>query len=99
MTIVGEPGIGKSRLLEELSSRVAHETGGAVHRGRCLAYGEGIAYWALREILWDAAGVLLDDSGLTAAEQADRARRRAARRPTPDETSPGGVRAGGERRA
>ena len=69
VTIVGEPGIGKSRLLEELSSRVADETGGAVHRGRCLAYGEGIAYWALREILWDAAGVLLDDTGLTAAEK------------------------------
>jgi DNA-binding SARP family transcriptional activator/tetratricopeptide (TPR) repeat protein len=67
VTIVGEAGIGKSRLLEELSSRVALETGAAVHRGRCLAYGEGIAYWPLREILWDAAGILLDDSAVTAA--------------------------------
>jgi DNA-binding SARP family transcriptional activator len=67
VTIVGEAGIGKSRLLEELSSRVTVETGCAVHRGRCLAYGEGVAYWALREVLWDAAGVLLDDSGVTAA--------------------------------
>ena len=25
-------------------------------RGRCLPYGEGIAYWALREVLWEAAG-------------------------------------------
>ena len=67
VTIVGEAGIGKTRLLEEVSSRVAAETGCAVHRGRCLAYGEGVAYWALREILWDAAGVLLDDSVATAA--------------------------------
>jgi DNA-binding SARP family transcriptional activator len=69
VTIVGEAGIGKSRLLEELCARVALETGCAVHRGRCLAYGEGIAYWPLREVLWDAAGVLLDDSGLTAADK------------------------------
>ena len=27
-----------------------------VYRGRCLPYGEGITYWALREILWEAAG-------------------------------------------
>jgi tetratricopeptide (TPR) repeat protein len=72
VTIVGEAGIGKTRLLDELCSRMAAETGCAVHRGRCLAYGEGVAYWALREILWDSAGVLLDDSGATAGDKLTR---------------------------
>jgi DNA-binding SARP family transcriptional activator len=61
VAIVGEPGIGKTRLTNELVRLVG--AGSAVHRGRCLPYGEGIAYWALREIVWSAAGVLLDDSG------------------------------------
>ena len=42
VTVVGDAGIGKSRLVDEF---------GADHRGRCLPYGEGITYWALREIL------------------------------------------------
>jgi hypothetical protein len=67
VTIVGEAGIGKSRLLEELAAWVEVEGGGSVLRGRCLAYGEGITYWALRETLWDAAGILLDDDGEVAA--------------------------------
>lgn len=45
-TIVGAPGIGKSRLARELLGRVdAH-----VVVGRCLPYGEGITYWPLQEI-------------------------------------------------
>jgi DNA-binding SARP family transcriptional activator len=67
VTIMGEAGIGKSRLLDELCARVEQQAPGTVHRGRCLAYGEGITYWALREILWDVAGILLDDSGAVAA--------------------------------
>ncbi|TMK68895.1 MAG: hypothetical protein E6G50_13995 [Actinobacteria bacterium] len=45
-TIVGEPGIGKSRLARELLSRCAAR----VLVGRCLSYGEGITYWPLAEI-------------------------------------------------
>ena len=75
VAIVGEAGIGKSRLLDELSLARGGRDRRAVHRGRCLAYGEGVAYWALREILWDSAGVLLDDSGATAAGKLDRTRR------------------------
>jgi class 3 adenylate cyclase/tetratricopeptide (TPR) repeat protein len=45
-TIVGPPGIGKSRLARELLGRTrAH-----VVVGRCLPYGEGITYWPLQEI-------------------------------------------------
>jgi tetratricopeptide (TPR) repeat protein len=45
-TIVGVPGIGKSRLARELLGRVPAR----VVVGRCLSYGEGITYWPLQEI-------------------------------------------------
>jgi class 3 adenylate cyclase len=45
-TIVGPPGIGKSRLARELLGR----TQARVVVGRCLPYGEGITYWPLQEI-------------------------------------------------
>ena len=100
VTIVGEAGIGKTRLVEELSVARGARDGGAVHRGRCLAYGEGIAYWALREILWDAAGVLLDDSGLAAADKLTGWWRSYWRRSrSRDETQRVAARAGGQRRA
>ena len=58
VTVVGHAGIGKSRLVDEF---------GADHRGRCLPYGEGITYWALREILARAAQIMLGDSAADAA--------------------------------
>jgi class 3 adenylate cyclase/tetratricopeptide (TPR) repeat protein len=45
-TIVGPPGIGKSRLARELIGRAQAR----VLVGRCLSYGEGITYWPLREM-------------------------------------------------
>src|SRR5690242_14466969 len=63
--IVGEAGIGKTRLADELIRRM--EPGTVVYRGRCLPYGEGITYWPLREIVWAAAGILLDDPGPAAS--------------------------------
>jgi class 3 adenylate cyclase/tetratricopeptide (TPR) repeat protein len=58
-TILGPPGIGKSRFLREFTERV--EPVASVYRGRCLPYGEGITYWAITEILKGAAGILHDD--------------------------------------
>jgi class 3 adenylate cyclase/tetratricopeptide (TPR) repeat protein len=58
-TVLGPPGIGKSRLLAELT-RAAAESG-AVHTGRCLPYGEGITYWPITDILKSAAGILQSD--------------------------------------
>jgi class 3 adenylate cyclase len=46
-TIVGPPGIGKSRLARELVRRSRTR----VLVGRCLSYGEGITYWPLTEIV------------------------------------------------
>ncbi len=54
LTVVGDAGIGKSRLARELAGRLADEA--TVLTGRCLSYGEGITFWPLREALTQAAG-------------------------------------------
>ena len=53
VTILGEPGIGKSRLVAELAGIAG--THGTVLTGRCPPYGEGITYLPLREIVLQAA--------------------------------------------
>jgi hypothetical protein len=56
VTVVGEPGVGKSRLCAELLGYVEDRPGLVRWRqGRCLPYGEGIAFWALGEIVRSAA--------------------------------------------
>ena len=62
VTVVGEPGIGKSRLVTEL--RIALDDRPEVvtwRHGRCLPYGEGITFWALGEIVKAEAGILESD--------------------------------------
>ncbi len=62
VTVVGEPGIGKSRLVAELFAYIDARTGLTVWRqGRCLPYGEGITFWALGEIVKAHAGILESD--------------------------------------
>jgi class 3 adenylate cyclase/tetratricopeptide (TPR) repeat protein len=72
VTVAGEPGIGKSRLVAEL---LAHADGlGELitwRQGRCLPYGEGITYWALGEILKAQAGIFDSDSPDVANEKLD----------------------------
>lgn len=65
VTLAGQAGIGKSRLAEEFATR-AEKRVATVYRGRCLPYGERIAFWPLREVLCDAAGIALDDDASTA---------------------------------
>ena len=48
-TIVGPPGIGKSRLMRELRAGVGHETTAVL--GRCVAYGQGVTYRPLADIV------------------------------------------------
>ena len=55
LTVIGEAGLGKSRLALELLSAVQEK--GRVLRGRCLPYGEGITFWPVTEILEAAAGI------------------------------------------
>ena len=47
ITVVGDPGVGKSRLVAEALARL----GARVVRGRCLSYGEGITYWPVVEVV------------------------------------------------
>ena len=68
VTLVGVPGIGKSRLLYELSQIVDAEPDLISWRqGRSLPYGEGVSFWALAEMVKAQAGILETDS-LTEAE-------------------------------
>jgi class 3 adenylate cyclase/tetratricopeptide (TPR) repeat protein len=74
VTIVGEPGIGKSRLVHELYEHVESFPDLITWRqGRCLPYGEGISYWALGEIVKAEAGVQETDSDDEARAKLDRA--------------------------
>jgi class 3 adenylate cyclase/tetratricopeptide (TPR) repeat protein len=60
-TLVGNAGIGKSRLVGELLARVATSGDARVLRGRVLPYGAGITYWPLMEIIREDAGITSDD--------------------------------------
>ena len=70
VTIVGPPGIGKSRLSHEVARALAAEGPGVVVRGRCLPYGDGLTYWPLAEILKADAGILDSDPPATILEKA-----------------------------
>ena len=64
VTLIGVPGIGKSRLVGELFSIVDREQDLIRWRqGRCLPYGESVTFWALGEIVKAEAGILETDGG------------------------------------
>ena len=68
--ISGEPGVGKSRLVAELFAYIeALPELITRHQGRCLPYGENVAFWALAEIVRAQAGVLESDDQRLAAEK------------------------------
>jgi class 3 adenylate cyclase len=63
VTIVGEPGVGKTRLVRELWEALADEDPAPLRRtGRCLPYGDGITYWPLGEILREHFGIRENDA-------------------------------------
>jgi DNA-binding winged helix-turn-helix (wHTH) protein/tetratricopeptide (TPR) repeat protein len=55
--IVGEPGMGKTRLLREFCRRLAGEAV-TVYVGQCLSYGQVIPYLPVRDILWQICGLM-----------------------------------------
>ena len=67
VSVVGVAGIGKSRLSWEFEK---HVDGLATqvwwHRGRCLSYGDGVAYWALAEMVRARAGIVEDEGEASA---------------------------------
>jgi predicted ATPase/class 3 adenylate cyclase len=74
VTIVGEPGVGKTRLCTELFAYIERRPGLVRWRqGRCLPYGEGIAFWALGEIVKAECGILESDSPEAALAKLDQA--------------------------
>jgi class 3 adenylate cyclase/tetratricopeptide (TPR) repeat protein len=71
--VLGDPGIGKSRLVSELYSVVDAGPDYITWRqGRCVPYGEERALWALREIVQAHAGILETHDPAQAAELLDR---------------------------
>jgi class 3 adenylate cyclase/tetratricopeptide (TPR) repeat protein len=66
--ISGPAGVGKSRLgweFEKYADGLAAEVWW--HRGRCLSYGEGVAFWALAEIVRQRLGIAEEDRAEVAA--------------------------------
>ena len=52
VTLVGQAGVGKTRLLRELTGElIERDSGVAIRLGSCPAYGAGLAYWALGEVV------------------------------------------------
>ena len=78
ITLVGVPGIGKSRLVYELFQTIETGDYGLVfwRHGRSLPYGEGVTFWALGEMVKAQAGILESDS----PEQAEEKLRQAVER-------------------
>jgi DNA-binding SARP family transcriptional activator/class 3 adenylate cyclase len=63
VTLIGVPGIGKSRLVFELHRLVDADPELVTWReGRCLPYGDGVTFWALGEIVKSEAGILENDA-------------------------------------
>lgn len=62
VTILGDAGVGKTRLLREFWDRLSGRSPEPVRRtGRCLSYGQGITYWPLAEVLKEHLGILESD--------------------------------------
>ncbi|HEY2437400.1 MAG TPA: BTAD domain-containing putative transcriptional regulator [Solirubrobacteraceae bacterium] len=73
VTLVGVPGIGKSRLVQELQETAAREPEVVAWRqGRSLPYGEGVTFWALGEMVKQQAEILGSDSADDAIKKLER---------------------------
>ena len=70
VAVSGEPGVGKSRLRREFTNYVdGIATSVLWHDGRCPSYGEGVAYWALGEMVRARLGIPEDAAPAVAAEK------------------------------
>jgi class 3 adenylate cyclase/tetratricopeptide (TPR) repeat protein len=70
VTVIGQAGVGKSRLLRELAGAVADNPAQPLLRlGHCPAYGTGLSYWALGEVIRGQFEIVdTDDSELAWAK-------------------------------
>jgi class 3 adenylate cyclase/tetratricopeptide (TPR) repeat protein len=59
VSVIGVAGVGKSRLVHEFLTEARRTA--RVLTGRCLAYGEGITFWAFLEMVHAATGITDED--------------------------------------
>jgi class 3 adenylate cyclase/tetratricopeptide (TPR) repeat protein len=71
VTIVGQAGVGKSRLLGELERTLEEGGGNRLLRGRCLAFGQGVVYWPLIEMIRSECGIAEGDDPATVRARLD----------------------------
>ncbi len=70
VTILGDAGVGKTRLVRELWQWLPDQETEPLRRtGRCLSYGTGTAYWALGEVLKEHLGLLETDPSEVALDR------------------------------
>jgi class 3 adenylate cyclase/tetratricopeptide (TPR) repeat protein len=66
-TVIGEAGVGKSRLLQEFEQELRlGRSAPVMRRGRCLPYGSSVAYWPLGEVIRAECGIVDGDPPATA---------------------------------
>jgi class 3 adenylate cyclase/tetratricopeptide (TPR) repeat protein len=70
VTLLGPPGIGKSRLCREVAAQVASD-GGRMLRGRCLPYEEQTGYHASAQLVRRAFGIFDSDAEPVARSKLD----------------------------
>jgi class 3 adenylate cyclase/tetratricopeptide (TPR) repeat protein len=70
VSVVGIAGIGKTRLSWEFEKYIDGLAADVWwHRGRCLSYGEGVAYWALAEMVKMRCEIVEDEDPASASEK------------------------------
>jgi class 3 adenylate cyclase/tetratricopeptide (TPR) repeat protein len=72
VTVLGPPGIGKSRMCHEFTEHV-QAGGGRILRGRCLPYEVQVGYQAFSRLVRSASGIHESDPPATAQEKLRRA--------------------------
>jgi class 3 adenylate cyclase/tetratricopeptide (TPR) repeat protein len=71
--LVGEAGVGKSRLAEELADWTTRSMGATVVSGRCPPYGEANPWWPVAEAIRQASAIELSDSAAVSRDKCRRA--------------------------
>ncbi len=70
VVVAGAAGVGKSRLGWEFFKYIDGLADTVLwHRGRCLSYGEGVAFWALAEIVRQRFGIAEEDTTEASAQK------------------------------
>jgi class 3 adenylate cyclase/tetratricopeptide (TPR) repeat protein len=70
VTILGDAGVGKTRIVREFWERLGDRSPETLRRtGRCLSYGQGITYWPLAEVLKEHLGIFESDSPAVVLER------------------------------